>query len=68
LSQRILGPNSVVQAAVPDILTQTPQSFFDDTVGHVEKNADLFHSHVSKIPGLRPVKPSGAMYMMVSES
>lgn len=65
LSQRILGPNSLVQAAVPDILTKTPQKFFDDTVGYVESNAELFYSKISKIPGLRPVKPNGAMYMMI---
>ncbi|XP_060082304.1 tyrosine aminotransferase-like [Ylistrum balloti] len=65
LSQRILGPNSLVQAAVTDILTKTPQEFFDNTVGYVESNAELFYNKVSKIPGLEPVKPDGAMYMMI---
>lgn len=29
---RMLGPNSTVQLALPDILKKTPQSFFDDTI------------------------------------
>lgn len=32
LSARILGPNAAVQGALPRILTETPQSFFDETV------------------------------------
>ena len=29
LTTRILGPNSLVQAALPDILENTPQEYFD---------------------------------------
>lgn len=65
LSQRILGPNTMVQAATPDILTKTPQSFYDDTINFIESNAKLFHKRVSAIPGLKPVMPQGAMYMMI---
>lgn len=36
LSQHILGANSLVQAAVPDILTKTPRSFFDDVLSHLK--------------------------------
>lgn len=32
LTTRILGPNSLVQGAVPEILATTPQSYFDDVM------------------------------------
>lgn len=65
LSQRLLGPNSIVQAALPEILSATPQHFFDETVQYVEENARNFYNRISRVPGLRPVEPQGAMYMMV---
>jgi aspartate/methionine/tyrosine aminotransferase len=65
LSQRILGPNTLVQGALPLILANTKQSFYDDTVNHIHRSAVLFHSAISKVPGLNPVMPQGAMYMMV---
>ena len=33
LSQRILGPNTIVQGALEDILNNTPQSYYDGIVG-----------------------------------
>ncbi len=35
LSSRILGPNSVIQAAIPDILANTPQKYFDDIMSQI---------------------------------
>ena len=32
MSQKILGPSTVIQGALPDILDKTPQSFFEKTV------------------------------------
>ncbi|XP_048769647.2 tyrosine aminotransferase-like [Ostrea edulis] len=65
LSQRLLGPNSIVQAALPDILSGTPQHFFDETLQYVEENARNFYNKLNKIPGLKPVEPQGAMYLMI---
>ncbi|KAK7114648.1 tyrosine aminotransferase-like [Littorina saxatilis] len=65
LSQRILGPNTLVQAALPDILNNTPAEFFHDTVQYIQKNAALFYKRLCAVPGLKPVMPQGAMYMMV---
>ncbi|KAH9502629.1 hypothetical protein Btru_073963 [Bulinus truncatus] len=65
LSQRILGPNTLVQAALPDILKNTPQSFHQETLDYLETNAQLFYKNLSKIQGLIPVIPKGAMYMMI---
>lgn len=36
LSQVILGPNSVVQGALDDILHRTPQSFYEETISQLE--------------------------------
>ena len=36
LSQRILGPNTLVQAAIPDILNNVPTKFYNDTIGTVQ--------------------------------
>ncbi|KAI8974440.1 tyrosine aminotransferase [Pilobolus umbonatus] len=69
LAQIILGPNSLIQNAIPDIFAKTPESFFKSTLQKlqllIQDNVDLSMKEVSNIHGLRPVQPQGAMYMMV---
>ena len=65
LSQRILGPNSLCQMAIPTILSETSQEYYQNVMTKVERNAKHAFSVLSKTPGLAPVMPSGAMYMMV---
>ncbi|XP_070575350.1 tyrosine aminotransferase-like [Ptychodera flava] len=65
LSQRILGPNTLVQAAMKNILEETPQHFFDKTIEVVKNNAHHCYNRIKDIPGLTPVMPRGAMYMMI---
>lgn len=65
LAQLILGPNSLIQAALPDILQKTPASFYQETIKQLEDNVALSIKEVTKINGLVPVNPQGAMYMMV---
>jgi len=65
LSTRILGPNTIIQGAVPSILKNTTQKYHQETVGMVHENAILSFKAISKIPGLKPVMPQGAMYMMI---
>lgn len=65
LSQRILGPNTLIQGAVRKILNETPQHFYDKTVAVVQRNAEIFYEMMTKIKGLNPVMPAGAMYMMI---
>jgi tyrosine aminotransferase len=65
LSQRILGPNTVIQGAVKTILDTTPTEFFDKSIALVQRNAEMFYEAMSKVRGLRPIMPAGAMYMMV---
>ncbi|KAI8811634.1 pyridoxal phosphate-dependent transferase [Cladochytrium replicatum] len=63
LTQLILGPNSVVQIALPDIL-KAPKSFYEETLRQLEENATLCCDELGKIPGLEPVEAQGAMYIM----
>ncbi|XP_036400313.1 tyrosine aminotransferase [Megalops cyprinoides] len=65
LSQRILGPCTIVQGALETILNSTPKEFLDSTVNFLKSNSELCFSALSSIPGLTPVRPSGAMYLMV---
>ncbi|XP_066596092.1 tyrosine aminotransferase [Prorops nasuta] len=65
LSQRIIGSNTIVQGALPTILKHTPQKFFDDTVGVLHAHSKVSYNLIKKIPGLKPIMPDGAMYMMV---
>ena len=65
LSQRILGPNSVCQSAVPKILKNTPKEFYREVVTTIEKNAKNAFKMLKDCPGLKPIMPSGAMYMMI---
>ncbi|XP_074616751.1 tyrosine aminotransferase-like isoform X3 [Acropora palmata] len=65
MSQQILGPNTLIQGALPDILAKTPQSYFENTVKVIQKNAEICYEALLRIPELKPVMPCGAMYMMV---
>ncbi|KAL7742641.1 hypothetical protein ACLKA6_002007 [Drosophila palustris] len=62
---RILGSNTIIQGALPDILSKTPQSYFDGVIGVLYSNAQLAYKLLNKVPGLNPIMPSGAMYMMI---
>ncbi|KAF9953373.1 hypothetical protein BGZ65_004719 [Modicella reniformis] len=66
LSQLILGPNSVIQGALEEILHQTDKDFHDDTCTQLEANAKLSTDILSKVPGLKVIVPQGAMYVMIS--
>ncbi|CAG0917235.1 unnamed protein product [Notodromas monacha] len=65
LSQRTIGSNTIVQGALPKIVAETPPDFFDEAIAQVQENAAVSFEYLASVPGLRPVKPSGAMYMMV---
>ncbi|KAI9217436.1 tyrosine aminotransferase [Blastocladiella britannica] len=65
LSQLIIGANSVVQAAIPEILESTPQTFFDATNAALQRHAEVAESVLGRVPGLHVVVPQGAMYVMV---
>jgi len=65
MATRILGANTVAQGAVPELFDNTPKEWFDANMAFIEGNAKLAFNTLSAIPGLKPVKPQGAMYMVV---
>ncbi|CAG2182476.1 unnamed protein product, partial [Oppiella nova] len=65
LAQRLIGPNSITQGALPHILQNTPKHFFESTKQFLYENAMLAFKALSQMPGLQPIMPSGAMYLMV---
>uniref|UniRef100_A0A7E4V6A1 Tyrosine aminotransferase n=1 Tax=Panagrellus redivivus TaxID=6233 RepID=A0A7E4V6A1_PANRE len=65
LSQKIVGPCSLIQAALPKILKNTPKSYFDNIRAVVKLNADICYDTFRQIPYLHPLRPQGALYMMV---
>lgn len=65
LTQRLMGPNSLVQGALPDILTRIPETFYTETMDFIHKNAKLCYDRLKLVNGLRPYMPQGSMYFMV---
>lgn len=65
LATIILGPNTIVQGALNYILNDTPESFYLELNRTLKENADYTVERISKIPGLKVVRPQGAMYCMV---
>ncbi|KAK9872891.1 hypothetical protein WA026_020244 [Henosepilachna vigintioctopunctata] len=65
LSQRTIGSNTLLQGALPDILKNTPQTFFDDLIDTLVENSKICMNILSKAKGIIPFKPQGTMYMMV---
>lgn len=61
LSVRILGPNSLVQGALPKILKNTPQKFYDGLIDTLQSHAEIAYQMLKKIKGIKPIMPQGAM-------
>lgn len=65
LSQAILGPCTLIQGALPAILENLSNNCFEEVISLTEENANLCFNHLSKVTGLKPIMPQGALYMMV---
>ncbi|KAM6430039.1 tyrosine aminotransferase isoform 2-T2 [Liasis olivaceus] len=65
LSQRILGPCTAVQGALGHIFHRTSPEFYHNTLSFLKSNAALCYATLSTVCGLKPVRPQGAMYLMV---
>lgn len=61
---RIQGPNSTMQRSLPALLANTPESFFDETKATLSSVGQQLFARLSKIDGLEPLLPQGAMYLM----
>ena len=67
LPTRLLNPSAIIQAAIPAIFKNVPDSFFAQTMEVFETNAKTCYSILSKLPGLHPVMPAGSMFIMVGQ-
>lgn len=65
LTQRILGPCTLVQAALKNILENVPASFHQSTNEFLQRSATLCYDRLRNIKGLKPVEPEAAFYLMV---
>ncbi|XP_070504601.1 tyrosine aminotransferase-like isoform X2 [Chironomus tepperi] len=57
-------PNSTLVKALPGILENTPQQFFDDNSKTVSIHALSVFNILKTCPGIVPIMPKGAMYLM----
>jgi tyrosine aminotransferase len=64
-SQIILGSSSILQGALPAIFNNVPASFYQSLNATLSENATFLFERLSALPGLHPVQPQGAMYLMV---
>mmetsp|Transcript_18060 Transcript_18060/g.57726 ORF Transcript_18060/g.57726 Transcript_18060/m.57726 type:complete len:395 (+) Transcript_18060:354-1538(+) len=73
LTQLLVGPNTIVQAALPRVLTPEAGSedetrmaeFHKKTLAELEGNAKFLVERLDKIRGIRTIVPQGAMYVMI---
>ncbi|RCN51301.1 tyrosine transaminase [Ancylostoma caninum] len=65
LSQKIVGPCSLVQGALPKILKDTPDEFFEHNRRVISRNAGIVNKTLKGVKGVHCLKPHGAMYMMI---
>jgi len=65
LSQLILGANTIMQAAIPEILQDTKESYYQEQMQILKANSMILVKNFETVPGLKVVIPQGAMYFMV---
>ncbi|CAG9802486.1 unnamed protein product [Chironomus riparius] len=65
LAGRNFVPNSTLTRALPEILRDTPQKFFDDNSKALFNHSLSAFSILKTCDGLTPIMPKGAMYLMV---
>lgn len=61
----LLHPNSLVQQALPRILKEVGDEYFNFLKMKFKEASELAFEKISKIQGLLPVKATAAMYMLV---
>ena len=66
LATKLLGPNTLVQAAMPDIITKVPMEYHQQNIRLFHANAKHIVDILGPVAGLEPVIPQATMYCMVS--
>ncbi|KAF0984306.1 hypothetical protein FDP41_007483 [Naegleria fowleri] len=65
LTTLILGANTLIQGALPDILEKVDESFYQNVNRSLKESSDYTIERVSQIKGLSAIRPQGAMYCMI---
>ena len=65
LSTLLVGPNSLIQSAMDDILNNTDASYAVNLAKALEESAKIAYTIFQTCVGLAPTTPQGAMYLMV---
>ncbi|MCO5611288.1 hypothetical protein L7F22_065540 [Adiantum nelumboides] len=66
LAQLTVNASTLVQAALPSILQNTPDEFYERSILLLQEGAKFCCKRIQKIPGLEcPSKPQGSMFIMV---
>jgi tyrosine aminotransferase len=63
---KLLGPCTFSQAALPHIFKEVDRSYHQHNMEVFERNAKVCYRMLKDAPGISPIMPAGAMYMMVS--
>jgi len=64
-TQLILGPSTLIQSVVHAALHLTPPSYLKRLRDTLQLHANTLCRRLGQLPGLKVVRPVGAMYMMV---
>ncbi|RNC37700.1 tyrosine aminotransferase, partial [Trypanosoma cruzi] len=59
------GPCAVLQGALPEILSQTPESYFKRNAEELRENAVALANAIQQCHGLSCAVPQGSMFIMV---
>lgn len=65
LSTLLVGPNSLIQATLDDVLNHTDEGYLAHVRTEIETTAVAAYELFKQCKGLRPTTPQGAMYLMV---
>jgi tyrosine aminotransferase len=65
LSTLTLGPSSVIQSIVGDLLEMTDSQYYSSILKQLEDSVRVIHDNLSDVKGLHVIEPQGAMYVMI---
>lgn len=65
LSTLIIGSCTLIQSALPEIFSKTPESFYSQVNAILESNAKFLTKELEKIRELRVIRPQGTLYMLI---
>lgn len=65
LSTLTLGPTSVIQSIVPDLLEGTDKEYKKSVLDQLEANWNIVKTELMDCKGIHVIEPQGAMYVMV---